>query len=41
MKKTKISEAQKAAQKKYDKKTKIISVKYTPTDMDKYERMKS
>ena len=41
MEKTKISEAQKAAQKKYDKKTKIISVKYTPADMDKYERMKS
>ena len=35
-----VSDAQKAAQKKYDQKTKMISVKYTPVDMDEYERLK-
>ena len=35
-----ISDAQKAAQKKYDQKTKTVSVKYTPADMDDYERLK-
>ncbi|MCD7807537.1 MAG: hypothetical protein LUH19_09415 [Lachnospiraceae bacterium] len=38
---TKVSEAQKAAQKKYDEKTKVISVKYTPVDMADYEKMRS
>lgn len=36
----KVSESQKAAQKKYDKKTKMVSVKYTPSDMEDYERLK-
>lgn len=35
-----ISDAQKAAQKKYDQKTKTISIKYTPADMEDYERLK-
>ncbi|MCD8067924.1 MAG: hypothetical protein LUE87_03375, partial [Lachnospiraceae bacterium] len=38
---TKLSDAQKAAQKKYDEKTKMISVKYTPVDMADYEKMRS
>ena len=29
----KVSEAQKGYQKKYDQKTKMVSVKYTPADM--------
>ncbi|MCD7739047.1 MAG: hypothetical protein LUH58_08440 [Lachnospiraceae bacterium] len=37
----KLSAAQKAAQKKYDEKTKMISVKYTPVDMADYEKMRS
>lgn len=36
-----ISDAQKAAQKKYDKKTKTVSIKYTPSDMNEYQRLKS
>lgn len=39
MEKGKISEAQKAAQKKYDAKTKTISIKYTPADMRDYEEL--
>lgn len=35
----KVSEAQKGYQKKYDQKTKMVSVKYTPADMADYERM--
>lgn len=35
-----ISNAQKISQKKYDQKTKMISVKYTPANMDEYERLK-
>ncbi|MCD8325696.1 MAG: hypothetical protein LUC90_03120 [Lachnospiraceae bacterium] len=38
---TKLSSAQKTAQKKYDEKTKMISVKYTPVDMADYEKMRS
>lgn len=41
MEENKVSESQKAAQKKYDQKTKMISVKYTPVDMDEYERLKT
>lgn len=37
--KNKVSEAQKEAQKKYDQKTKMVSVKYTPSDMSDYDRM--
>lgn len=36
-----VSESQKAAQKKYDQKTKMISIKYTPSDMNEYMRLKS
>lgn len=37
----KISQAQKAAQRRYDKeKTKMLSVKYTPMDMDDYYNLK-
>ncbi len=37
----KVSEAQKAAQKRYDKeKTKMLSVKYTPKDMRDYDNFK-
>lgn len=36
----KVSETQKAAQKKYDQKTKMVSVKYTPADMSDYIRLK-
>lgn len=37
----KVSEAQKAAQKRYDQeKTKMLSVKYTPVDMEDYEKLK-
>ena len=32
----KISDAQKAAQKRYDQKTHMISIKYTPKDEDEY-----
>lgn len=39
-KSNKVSDVQKAAQKKYDQKTKMISVKYTPTDMDEYIKLK-
>lgn len=35
----KVSETQKAAQKRYDKKTKMVSLKYTPKDIDQYERL--
>lgn len=35
-----ISDAQKAAQKKYDQKTKTVSIKYTPADMEDYKRLK-
>lgn len=36
-----VSDAQKVAQKKYDQKTKTVSIKYTPADMEDYERLKS
>lgn len=36
-----VSKAQKAAQKKYDQKTKMVSIKYTPLDMDEYQRLKN
>lgn len=36
-----ISESQKAAQKKYAQKTKMISIKYTPSDMNEYMRLKN
>ena len=36
-----ISNAQKAAQKKYDQKTKMVSIKYTPSDMNEYQRLKN
>lgn len=36
-----VSDAQKAAQKKYDRKTQIVSVKYTPANMDEYKELKS
>lgn len=36
-----VSETQKAAQKKYDQKTKMISIKYTPADMSEYNRLKA
>lgn len=36
-----VSNAQKAAQKKYDQKTKMVSIKYTPSDMSDYRRLKS
>ncbi len=36
----KTSAAQKAAQKKYDEKTKMLSIKYTPVDMADYEKMR-
>ena len=35
-----VSDAQKAAQKKYDQKTKTVSIKYTPVDMEDYKRLK-
>lgn len=35
-----MSEAQKRAQKKYDKKSKVVSIKYTPADMENYEKLK-
>lgn len=35
-----VSDAQKAAQKKYDQKTKTVSIKYTPADMEDYKRLK-
>ncbi len=35
----KVSESQKAAQKRYDKKTKMVSLKYTPKDIDQYDRL--
>ena len=35
----KVSEAQKAAQKRYDGKTKMVSLKYTPKDIDQYEKL--
>lgn len=38
--KNNVSDAQKAAQKKYDQKTKVVSIKYTPADMEDYERLK-
>lgn len=34
-----VSDAQKAAQKKYDQKTKLVSIKYTPADMEDYDRL--
>lgn len=36
-----ISYAQKAAQKKYDQKTKNVPIKYTPVDMAEYQRLKN
>ena len=36
-----VSESQKAAQKKYDQKTKMVSIKYTPLDMNEYQRLKN
>lgn len=38
--KNNVSDAQKAAQKKYDRKTKTVSIKYTPADMEDYKRLK-
>lgn len=39
--KSKVSAAQKAAQRKYDKeKTKMLSVKYTPVEMEDYYKLK-
>lgn len=35
-----VSDAQKAAQKKYDQKTKTVSIKYTPADMYELNRLK-
>lgn len=35
-----VSDAQKAAQKKYDQKTKTVSIKYTPVDMNEFIRLK-
>lgn len=35
-----VSASQKKAQKKYDQKTKMLSVKYTPYDMNEYEKLK-
>ncbi len=37
----KISAAQKTAQKKYDEKTKMLSIKYTPVDMADYEKLRA
>lgn len=39
IKKKKVSEAQKRAQERYDAKTKTIAIKYTPANMDEYERL--
>ncbi len=36
-----ISNAQKAAQKKYDQKTKMVSIKYTLSEMSEYQRLKN
>lgn len=36
-----VSEQQKKAQRKYDKKTKTISIKYTPVDIEDYNRLKT
>lgn len=36
-----ISNAQKAAQKKYDHKTKMVSIKYTLSEMSEYQRLKN
>lgn len=36
-----VSEAQKAAQKKYDQKIKMVSIKYTPSNMNEYQRLKN
>lgn len=36
----KVSKSQKEAQKKYDQKTKTVSIKYTPVDMEDYKRLK-
>lgn len=33
--------AQKVAQKKYDQKTKMVSIKYTPVDMSEYRKLKN
>lgn len=35
-----VSSSQKKAQKKYDQKTKMVSIKYTPYDMNDYEQLK-
>lgn len=39
MSEKKISDAQQAAQKRYDEKTKSITIKYTPADMKDFDRM--
>lgn len=36
-----ISDAQKAAQKKYDQKTKMVSIKYTLSEMDEYNKLEN
>lgn len=36
----KISDSQKAAQKRYDKKVKMLSIKYTLSEMEEYEQLK-
>lgn len=40
MSEKKISDSQKAAQKKYDQKTKMVSVKYTLAEMEEYTQLK-
>ena len=40
MSEKKISDSQKAAQKRYDQKTKMVSVKYTLSEMEDYIQLK-
>lgn len=40
MNEKKISDSQKAAQKRYDQKTKMVSVKYTLSEMEEYTQLK-
>lgn len=39
--KNKISDSQKAAQKRYDQKTKMVSIKYNLSEMEEYKQLKS
>lgn len=41
MNENKVSDSQKAAQKKYDQKTKTLTIKYTPANIIEYEQLKS